>query len=253
MRDKLGDLPNPPQSQSREEAFDTEDVPQFSTTIEDMDRAVHYELSEAMNVNVQQGGQRVEVPLIWDTPEKWAWARKQNHLKTVKEKVLLPLMVLERTGYGHRDSMPTKPGDTRFTPRGREITVRNRHSPRNRYDRFSAQHPQRAPEKEYLTVSVPRYISVDYELTIYTEYLWQMDRVSDLLLYKKSSHWGTEDRLYYVTYDQISTDTQSSEEARYVEAQLSFSAYGYIVPETEPVEKTFTFSSVSFEESIDTS
>lgn len=228
-----------------------DDEPSGGVGIVDVDRAVTEHIDEHFDFHIKQGENEVKVPVIWDSPEKWVWARKQQGLKNVKNKVLLPLVVLDRNSYSKNDQMPTRPEFTRLTPRGRSRTVQARFSRRNRYDKFDAAFndtPQ--PEYEVYSVVVPKYVEVDYSLSIFTEKLWQLDTITDVLVHESGTFWGNDFR-FHVQYGQITTEVNSGTETRYCEGDISLTVKAYISPKTKKPQKTFTYSEVSITESVE--
>ena len=99
-----------------------EDDYNFQIGSTEMDWAVNYELDEDYDFHVKQDGQLVKVPVIWDNQERWTWARKNLDLKSVKEKVLLPLIVIDRTDFSDNPSIRSQPHLNTLTSLGRTVT-----------------------------------------------------------------------------------------------------------------------------------
>jgi len=224
--------------------------------IADIDKAITHELDENFNFHVKQNNERIKVPVIWDNQERWTWARQKRNLKSVKDKVLLPLIVIERTGVSDHPSHVTRTAITRLNSVGRTLTVRQRYSKKNRYDQFTVlQNAQ--PEREYYVTEVPDWQQVSYELTIYTEYIWQMDGIIDLINYWDKDYWGNQEegKLYYTRVDSINQSVEMTDEARYVQSDLSLTVDGFLAPEqgkrkeTEVVKGTSP-SNLQFSEEI---
>ena len=230
---------------------------EVQSSITDVDYAITYELDQNFNFHVQQNGEQIKVPVIWDSQERWTWARQQRRLKSIKDKVLLPLIVINRTDVSDHPSHVTRPQITQLNHTGRTLSVRQRYSKNNRYDQFTALQ-NRQPEREYYIAEIPQFLEVSYDVTVYTEYRWQMDEITDMINYYKNSHWGDDEgsvRIFYTKIDSINEEVQMSDEARYVEASLSLSVDGYIVPDErqdgEPaLQKERSPSSIEFEENV---
>jgi glutaredoxin len=246
-----------------QEDFDREDEirrdndiedPAVEIGIKDIDRAITYELDENFDFHVKQNNKRIKVPVIWDNQERWTWARQRRNLKSVKDKVLLPLIVIERTDFGEHPSLVTRPDITTLNSTGRQFTVRQRYSKRNRYDQFTAlQNSQ--PEREYYSAPVPKYVQANYDLTIYTEYRWQMDKIADAIQFYDYTYWGNEEEgtVYYTKVDSINQSIEMSDEARYVQSDISLTTDGYVLPDElkdgEPVvTKSSSPSKIRFSE-----
>ena len=233
---------------------DLEDL-EVGSTITDVDYAITYELDKNFDFHVQQNNQRIKVPVIWDKQERWTWARQRRNLKSIKDKVLLPLIVLDRTGMSEHPSHVTRPDLAQTNSVGKTFSVRQRYSKKNRYDQFTAlQNAQ--PEREYYRADIPDFIQADYDVTIYTEYRWQMDKIVDLIQYYNYSYWGNEEegRIYYTNIGSISEDIEMTDEARYVQTDISLTVDGYIVPhekQDQPgIDKNSSPSKVKFSEEV---
>lgn len=229
---------------------------EIKSSITDVDYAITYEFDENFNFHVQQNNQQIKVPVIWDSQERWTWARQQRKLKSIKDKVLLPLITINRTDVSSHSSHVTRPQITQLNHTGRTVSVRQRYSKNNRYDQLTAL-DNRQPEREYYIAEIPEFLEVSYDITIYTEYRWQMDEITDMINYYNYSYWGdAEDsgRIFYTKVESINEEVQMADEARYVEASLSLSVDGYIVPDErqdEPaLQKERSPSSIEFEENV---
>lgn len=244
-------------STQRERHLDQEGDPEpVSLGIRDMDLALTNELKNKLAIEIQQEGEKIEIPVIWDNQERWTWARKQRRLKTVKEKVLLPLVVIERDDVSKHPGLKPVSGNYRFSSDQKTRVSVQRYSKKNRYDRFSVLN-NRKPTFEVFVAQNPKFVKASYNLTVFTEYMWQMDEVIDTYTYNTKKYWGkTEDEKnrYYVDFDSINTEVEMTDDARYVQSDISLEMDGYIVPEEsfdeETKQKSFTPATVTFEENI---
>jgi hypothetical protein len=228
----------------------------IKSSIRDVDYAITYELDENFDFHVKQNSRKIKVPVIWDRQERWTWARQRRNLKSVKDKVLLPLIVINRNDISEHPSHVTRPDITRLNNVGRVGSFRQRYSKKNRYDNFRVLQGSQ-PEREYYITQVPDFIEASYDVTIYTEYRWQMDKMTDLIQYYNYSYWGNEDtgRIFYTKVDSISTETEMSDEARYIKNDLSLTVDGYIIPDKlrdgQPgTEKQTSPSKIEFKENV---
>jgi hypothetical protein len=228
----------------------------LKSSIRNVDYAITYEFDENFDFHVKQNGRKIKVPVIWDNQERWTWARKRRELKSVKDKVLLPLIVIDRNDVSDHPSHITMPTITQVNHRGRTQSVRQRYSKKNRYDNFAVLQDAQ-PEREYYMTQIPDFMQVSYDVTIYTEYRWQMDKMTDLIRYYNYSYWGNADegRIFYTQVDSMNTEVEMSEEARFVQNDLSLTVDGYVVPDElqdgEPgTEKATSPSKLEFSENV---
>lgn len=229
---------------------------EVKSTLTDVDFAITYELDKNFDFHVKQNNERIKVPVIWDNQERWTWARQRRNLKSVKDKVLLPLIVLDRTDFSEHPTHTTRPTIAQTNSVGKQLTVRQRYSKRNRYDQFSVlQNAQ--PEREYYRVDIPLFVQANYDVTVYTEYKWQMDKITDLLAYYSDTYWGDDDKgkVYYTAVESVNESVEMTDEARFVEADISLTVDGYIVPgekQDQPaaIDKSTSPSKVRFSEEV---
>lgn len=229
---------------------------QVASAITDVDFAITHELDKDFDFHVEQNNQQIKVPVIWDKQERWTWARQRRELKSVKDKVLLPLIVIDRSDVSKHPSHITRPTITQLNNTGNQVSVRQRYSRKNQYTRFRVlQNAQ--PEREFYITQVPYFLQASYDITVYTEYRWQMDEITDLIQYYTDDYWGDENtgRVFYTRVESVSEEVEMTDEARFVRSDISLSVDGYIIPkETRDnatgIEKGFSPSSFDFSERV---
>ena len=83
-----------------------DDVKNLSVGIMDMDSAIMYYFNEVIKPEVEVNKEKVKVPCIYASPERWVSIQKQGFLRDKKRKILTPLIVFKRTGMSRDDDMP---------------------------------------------------------------------------------------------------------------------------------------------------
>ena len=257
MRENVGEGAEIDRAKELRRDTDIEDR-EVIASVTDVDYAITHEFDENFDFHVKQNDKRLKVPVIWDNQERWTWARKRRNIKSIKDKVLLPLIVIDRTDISEHPSHTTRPTITQLNTVGRTFSVRQRYSKKNRYDQFTALQDAR-PEKEYYRTDVPQFIQVSYDVKIYTEYRWQVDKMTDQVQYYNYAYWGNEDtgRVYYTVVASLNTQVEMTDDARYVQTDISLTSDGYIIPEQqqeEPgIEKSSSPSKIYFSEQVEDS
>ena len=73
----------------------TDDVKNVSVGIMDMDSAIMYYFNEVIKPSVEINDEKVKVPCIYASPERWTQVSKQGYLRDKKRQIITPLIVLK--------------------------------------------------------------------------------------------------------------------------------------------------------------
>jgi hypothetical protein len=104
---------------------------------------------------------------------------------------------------------------------------------KNASDNFNVLN-NRKPVKQMAVVAHPDYVTVTYEMNIYTNFVEQLNRVIEAIQYAENSYWGDKNRYYFrVNIDSFPTIVSYTQgEERTVSAKLSLKLHGYLIPDT---------------------
>ena len=91
---------------SRNSPGATDDVKNVSVGIMDMDSAIMYYFNEVIKPEVEVNKEKVKVPCIYASPERWTTISKQGFLRDKKRQIITPLIVFKRTGMERNDNIP---------------------------------------------------------------------------------------------------------------------------------------------------
>src|SRR6056300_1219239 len=142
-----------------------DDVKNLSVGIMDMDSAIMYYFNEVIKPDVNVNNEKVKVPCIYASPERWAQVSKQGYLRDKKRQIIVPLIVFKRTGMSRDEDIPIDKLDANNP--SLFYSFEKKYSKSNRYDKFSVQQSL-TPNKEYYNVAMPDYVTLTYEFTIWT-------------------------------------------------------------------------------------
>jgi hypothetical protein len=83
-------------------------------------------------------------------------------------------------------------------------------------------------------VAHPDYVTVTYELVIYTNFVEQLNRVIESIQYAENSYWGDKNRYYFrvnaTTFSTVNAYTVNEE--RTVSSKVTLTLHGYLIPDT---------------------
>lgn len=243
----------------RDKGGDDDDRNPLTIGLEEIDETIEFQFENNFNFHVTQNDESVQVPIIYDTRERWEWARKNQSLRTVHDKVIFPLITFERTNVSrdtNRENANTLTQQV-FDRGGASEGVflaSTRYSKRNRYDQFGVLN-NRTPQRSFYIVSSPNYVEITYDFTIYTEYMYQLNEMMEEISYLSNEYWGNPDNNMFKTYvDSFDVDVEIEDEVRYATGSFTADVSAYLLPEdvadVATNQKVYTISDVEFEETI---
>ena len=214
---------------SRNSSAVKDDVKNISVGIMDMDSAIMYYFNEVIKPEVEVNKEKVKVPCIYASPERWLTISKQGYLRDKKRQIITPLIVFKRTGMSRDDNMPVDKLDANDP--NLFYSFEKKFTQHNRYDKFSVQ-KNLSPGKEYYNVAMPDYVQLSYEFTIWTSYIEQMNRIVEKVNYSDGAYWGEPGKMRFRTRIESFSDASQIDGERLIKTTFSLNLNGYIVPET---------------------
>jgi len=206
-----------------------DDVKNISVGIMDMDSAIMYYFNEVIKPEVDINEEKVKVPCIYASPERWVTISKQGFLRDKKRQIIVPLIVFKRTGMSRDDNMPVDKLDANDPKLF--YSFQKKFTQQNRYDKFSVQQ-NISPGREYYNVAMPDYVQLSYEFTIWTSYIEQMNKIVEKINYSDGAYWGEPGKMRFRTRIESFSDASQIDGERLIKTTFSLNLNGYIVPET---------------------
>ena len=207
----------------------TDDVKNISVGIMDMDSAIMYYFNEVIKPDVEVNNEKVKVPCIYASPERWVTISKQGYLRDKKRQIIVPLIVFKRTGMSRDDNMPIDKLDANDP--NLFYSFEKKFTQHNRYDKFSVLQ-NISPGREYYNVAMPDYVQLSYEFTIWTSYIDQMNSIVEKINYSDGAYWGEPGKMRFRTRIDSFSDASTIDGERLIKTTFSLTLNGYLVPET---------------------
>ena len=219
------DVPN----RGQQASFKGDTVKPYSVGIQDIDEAVMYYIQNEIQPFVIQNGERLSVPLIYGSPEKWKSFQKDGYYRDLQGKIMAPMMMFKRNTIDKIRSIANKLDAN--NPHNVAIYGK-KYSKQNTYDKFGALNNLK-PQNTYYATVVPDYLSITYDCVLFTYYNDQLAKLIEMMEYASDSYWGNPDRFKFkVNIDSFSTVSELSENAeRVVRATFTLKLFGYIIPD----------------------
>lgn len=218
-------------------------------SLKDIDEAIVYYFKNVIKPSVMQNGSKLDVPVLYGSPERWASAQKDGFYRDKDGKLQVPLIMFRKSNIEKNRSLGNKLDGNEVN---NFVIYEKKYSKRNVYDRFSLL-TNRQPNKELYGVVVPDYVTVTYQCMIYTDYVEQCDKLIEALNFASDSYWGDSER--YRFRARIDSYTPTIEMAqgtdRAVKATFNIVLNGYIITDTynrdkANLKKYYSKSQVNF-------
>ena len=206
-----------------------DDVKNLSVGIMDMDSAIMYYFNEVIKPSVEINDEKVKVPCIYASPERWTQVSKQGYLRDKKRQIVVPLIVFKRTAMERNDNLPVDKLDANDPKLF--YTFQKKYSQQNRFDKFSVQ-KNLEPNREYYNVAMPDYMTLTYEFIVWTSYIEQMNRIVEKINYSDGAYWGEPGKMRFKTRIENFSDSSQVEGERLIKTTFGVTLDGYILPET---------------------
>jgi len=208
---------------------DKDEVKNISVSVMDHDSAIMYYFNEVIKPTVVDNKETIKVPVMYASPERWFSIQRQGFLRDKRQKVLTPAIVFRRTGIERNENIPVDKMDANKPQNFQTFT--QKYSQSNRYDQFSKTIGI-TPNKEHFSVVVPDHMILNYEFTIWTSYIEQMNKLVEKINYTDGSYWGEPGKLRFRSRIDSFTDASEMDATeRVIKTTFSVQLMGYILPE----------------------
>ena len=208
---------------------DTDLQGNISVSIKDVDAAIMFYFNEIIKPTVNENKETIKVPVMYASPERWVSIQKQGFMRDKKQQLVVPAIIFRRTGINKNENVPVSKIDANRPQNF--VTFEQKYSRENRYDAFSKQIGL-SPTRELYNVVVPDYITLNYEFTIWTSYIEQMNKIVERVNYTNGSYWGEPGKMRFRSQIESFSDASEMDAGeRIVKTNFAVTMFGYIIPE----------------------
>jgi hypothetical protein len=191
----------------------------------DIDTTIAEYMSDIVIPIVEENSNKIKVPLLYGNAERWANARNQGYLRDQRGKIQIPLVMFKRNSIERNDLLSNfKEVNT--------ISTYKKYSQKNRYERFSLQNGVK-PADEVYNINVPDYVTLTYEVMIWTSFTEHMNKIVEAFQYATDRYWGKEDGYKFkVKIDSFDTTQEVGEGSeRIIRTTFNMIVNAYLLPE----------------------
>ena len=231
-----------------------DDTQLINVGLEDHDDAILYYLENVIRPTVTQNDRQIEVPIIYGSPERWKSIQADGFYRDKNGKTMVPLIMFKRESFEKNRALGNKlDGNVVHNVQYFE----KQYSQRNVYDNFSVLRNQK-PQKEYILGVIPDYITLTYKLSIYTDYVQQMNKIIEALEFASDSYWGDPERYQFraviTSFPTPVLLENASDRAN--RSEITLTLQGYIIPNSinvamaGPNPKSYNVTKTIFQEKL---
>lgn len=193
----------------------------------DVDNAIKWHLENVINLQIDTIQGLKQVPVIFATPEKWVSAQTQGFIRDNNDKIMAPIVVLNRTGADQRQDYVK---NEVLKNEGNQWLFEKKYSQKNKYTPFNVL-TNVTPLREFYTLDIPRFITVTYSVVVWTEFIEQMNDLVEQIMFFNGTAFG--DTQKYPTMISSPSFELSNEigSDRFVKTTFEFTVKAYLINE----------------------
>ena len=210
-------------------SFRDDNTKPFSIGIKDIDEAVFYYFENVIQPSVYQNGERLPVPIVYGSQEKWKSFQKDGYYRDQNGRIMAPLIMFKRDSITKNRSIGNKLDAN--NPHNYSVSQK-KYDSRNSYDNFKVL-TNRIPEKQFYATVSPDYVTIDYTCIVFTYYVEQLNKIIEAIGYASDAYWGDPERFKFkALIDSFGFQTElTQDDERVVRSTFNIKLNGYIVPD----------------------
>jgi hypothetical protein len=217
-------------NRSEQMSFKGDTSKPFTVGLQDIDESIMYYFTNVIRPYVYQNGNRIEVPIIYGSPERWKSVQKDGYYKDKNGAIMAPLIMFKRDTIDKNRSLTNKldANSPHLYTSWKKV-----YNSKNSYSNFNVL-TNRIPVEQFIVNVVPDYVDITYSCTIQTYYVEQLNKIIEAINYASDSYWGDPERFKFkASIDSYSTTVEISDTTnRIVKGNFSIKLFGYIIPDT---------------------
>ena len=221
---------NIPFNRSTKMSFKGDTTKPFSVGIKDIDESIMYYFQNVIRPSVIQNGERIAVPIIYGSPERWKSIQKDAYYRDKKGAIMLPILVLKRDTITKDRSVANKLDANQPNLYG---VFSKQFSSKNFYSNFATLN-NRVPVETFHAVAQPDYVTMEYSCLVQTYYMEQLNKIIEACEYGSDAYWGNPERFMFRSFiDSFTTATElTTGKDRLVTGTFNIRLRGYLIPDT---------------------
>ena len=239
----------------------TKKIPFASSTLENIDTAFLRYINETLDIHTTTNQGFIKVPVIWSSAERTFQSKRDSRVRDQEGSLVLPLITIERTavtkdvnrkGSVQAALMPVndeKGGVIQVARRIKQDKTSNFANADAKRTRGQLNFPRPNKKIVYETISMPLpiYVVLNYEITLRTEYQQQMNDMSTPFIARPGgvNYFIVENDIHRYeafikeSYSQSNNISSYTNEERKFETKINVEVLGYILGEGDNDNQPF--------------
>jgi hypothetical protein len=211
-------------------SFKDDKVKEIYIGLQDIDNAIMNYFNDTIQPTVVQDNNRMAVRTVYANPERWKSVQSDGFLRDNNGQIIVPVIMLKRDTVEKARGLGNKiDGNTIALYQ----IMGESYNRRNMYDQFDVIN-NRIPSKQYYVSTVPDYLTITYNVIIFTNFVEQNNKIVEAFEFASDSYWGDADRFKFrASIDSFSTAvTMENGGERVAKSTFNIKVNGYIIPDT---------------------
>ena len=194
-------------------------------TLYDIDYAMMEYMTDVVIPDVEENGTKVKVPLIYGNPERWKAATKDGFMRDQRGRIQIPLVMYKRNSIARDDSLANTMN------RNISYSTLTKYNKKQKYDKFSLMNNVQ-PNREAYNITMPDYVTVSYEVMIWTNFTEHMNKIVEQFQYATDEYWGDKKKYKFrVRIDSFDNQTEVGQGSeRIVRTSFTMAVNAYLLP-----------------------
>jgi hypothetical protein len=223
-------------NRSEKLSFKGDTTKPFTIGFEDIDQAIYYYFTQVIKPSVIQNGNRIAVPVIYGSPERWKSTQKDGYYKDKNGAIMAPLIMFKRDNINKNRSLGNKM-DANYP--NLYAAWKKVYNNKNSYSNFDALN-NRTPVEQFIVNVIPDYVTITYTCAVQTYYVSQLNKIVEAINYASDTYWGEKERFkFYATINSFDTPIEISDNSnRIAKSTFTLTIKGYVIPDN--IQKEIT-------------
>lgn len=225
-------IPGTPEfNRAREISLKNDKAHDVSIGLEDNDGVIPYYFNNVIKPSIVQNGNKINVPLIYGSPERWKAVQADGYYRDKNGKIMSPLIMFKRNTIVPNRNLGNKVLENNKVHIS--FSYESPYTRQNQYDQFSVL-TGRKPVKEGRLVVIPDYVTITYSFTIFTNYVEQNNKLIEAINYASPSFWGDPDKFQFraLISNFNNTNEYGDSEDRVIKSDFELTLNGYLIPDS---------------------
>ena len=216
-------------NRSQQISFKGDTTKPFTLGLEDIDKSILYYFDNIIKPSVIQNGEKIKVPVIYGSPEKWKSSQKDGYYKDKNGQIMSPLLMFKR-GNITKNRQAWKKMDANSP--NLYTAWKKVYSTNSSYSNFDVLN-NRTPTYQFVVNVIPDYVTITYDCVVQTYYMEQLNKIIEAINYSSDSYWGDPEMFKFkASIDSFSPTIELKDgKDRVAKSTFSIKLYGYIVPD----------------------